>query len=75
MRSEKKFVISVSVINITGCVNVRLEDNIKTDLKEIEWGGGSKLGEFGWRSKGANRSFENSKDLMGCIKFGEFLSS
>ena len=40
MRSEKKFVISVSVINITGCVNVRLEDNIKTDLKEIEWGGG-----------------------------------
>jgi len=36
--SEKIFVISVSVINITGCVKVRLEDNIKMDLKAIGWG-------------------------------------
>jgi hypothetical protein len=35
--SEKIFVISVSVINITGCVKVSLENNIKIDLIAIGW--------------------------------------
>jgi hypothetical protein len=35
--SEKILVIVVSVINITRCVKVRLEKNIKMGLKEIGW--------------------------------------